>query len=166
MKNVQKGFTLIELMIVVAIIAILAAIAIPQYQTYVVKSQVSRAMGEAGDLKVVVEDCLNNGKLVIGDATADTTKCDPTATGSDLLTGAQQGSVVVGPNTGVPVIAPAGGISDAADITITATFGNHASSALAGAAVVWTRKTGGTWSCQVTGGVKYGKYAPGSCPAG
>ncbi len=63
MKNVQKGFTLIELMIVVAIIAILAAIAIPQYQTYVVRSQVTRVIGETGDLKVAVEDCLNNGRL-------------------------------------------------------------------------------------------------------
>lgn len=48
--NAQKGFTLIELMIVIAII--LAAIALPMYQNYIARSQVTRAMGEAGNLKL------------------------------------------------------------------------------------------------------------------
>ncbi len=56
MKAAQKGFTLIELMIVVAIIGILAAIAIPAYQDYTARAQLSEAMTLASGLKTKVSD--------------------------------------------------------------------------------------------------------------
>ncbi|ENX09083.1 pilin [Acinetobacter courvalinii] len=56
MKSTQKGFTLIELMIVVAIIGILAAIAIPAYQDYIARSQMTEAMSLASGLKTNVTE--------------------------------------------------------------------------------------------------------------
>jgi type IV pilus assembly protein PilA len=55
-RNVQKGFTLIELMIVVAIIGILAAVALPAYQDYTIRAQVTEGMALTGGLKTSVGD--------------------------------------------------------------------------------------------------------------
>ena len=60
MQKVQKGFTLIELMIVVAIIGILAAIAIPQYQNYVMRAKWSDVITSADSIKLAMGECAQN----------------------------------------------------------------------------------------------------------
>jgi len=138
--NAQKGFTLIELMIVVAIIGILAAVAIPQYQNYIAKSQVSRVMGELGALRTSVETCVLDGKT--------TALCELGNTPSNLLSAAP-----------VLVIGTA-----ATNTTLTGTFGGSAAQAVATKNLVWTRVPAtGAWACTTT---VEAKYAPAGCPAG
>ena len=146
MNHGQKGFTLIELMIVVAIIGILAAVAIPQYQNYIAKSQVSRVMAESGQLRTAVENCILDGRTAIGDGAGE---CDPGATGSNLLTGASQTTYTLPTGTGVPQVAPN---PLTATSTITATFGGNAAAVLtdASAALTWTRTADGSWTCGTT----------------
>ena len=65
MKRIQKGFTLIELMIVVAIIGILAAVALPAYQDYTIRARVSEGLVQASGIKTTVaENIAANGGTV------------------------------------------------------------------------------------------------------
>ncbi|MGP9545313.1 pilin [Psychrobacter sp. AOP7-B1-25] len=156
----QKGFTLIELMIVIAIIGILAAIAIPQYQNYVAKSQVSRVMSETGAIKTAVETCILEGKITAA-------KCDLGWTNSNLLAATDDagGDGDAGGDTdtdtttqtGFTVVFPTDSTSNA---TITGTFGQSAAQTITGKNVKWTRTAAGAWSCSTT---VDDKYAPTGC---
>ncbi|MCK7546970.1 pilin [Marinobacter koreensis] len=163
-NHAQKGFTLIELMIVVAIIGILAAIAIPQYQDYIARSQVSRVVGEVSSLKTNVEDALMRGATIVEGYSDDlSTTPIKIALGYDA-----DKSNLLDPNSGTNGVTISAG--DTAAPTIEAFMGGDSSAAVAGAVVTLTRTASGNWSCAITGktdGTDGWKdsYAPAGCPA-
>ncbi len=146
MKRIQQGFTLIELMIVVAIIGILAAIALPAYQDYVVRSKVSEILARGAEAKTSISEYY-------------ATK------GTFPATLASAGLTSAGVNW-VKSMAWTSGNAGTAKITLTG------SSKLGGAANngtidLLTQATANgqvTWKCQVgaTGGMA-AKYVPASC---
>ena len=87
MRKVQQGFTLIELMIVVAIIGILAAIAIPAYQNYLIRAQVTEGMSLVDGAETAVAESYSNTNVAPANRTAAGMTPTPTDTSGKYVTG-------------------------------------------------------------------------------
>ncbi len=136
-RHTQKGFTLIELMIVVAIIGILAAIAIPAYNDYMVRARVSELINVGSNAKTSVSEYrISKGSMPTSNATAGVTTI-VTNYVSSLAVGANGVITIVGNQTNL-------GTGAALSIVLTPTFANGAV----------------RWTCTATGATQ---FAPGSC---
>lgn len=129
----HRGFTLVEFMVVISIVAVLAGISFPLYQGYVARTQVMRVMSELGYLRDFVESCLAVGSRQVGSGTG---QCDLQVVSQELISSFSPSL------SSDPVI-------------LRVSLGGHMAAPLHGLHLSWVRGADGAWTCRSNVSARY-----------